>query len=103
MFDELISGAIGLIWSIPLIALCLLAGVYFTIRTGLLQVRNIPDMLDQLKKGETSPDGTSSFQSLMMSRAGRVRMGNMRGVSAGSALGVPGAGLRVLAPAFPGA
>ena len=52
MFAELISGANGLIWSIPLIALCLLAGVYFTIRTGLLQVRNIPDMLAQLKKGD---------------------------------------------------
>ena len=59
MFSGLIEGANNLIWSVPLIGLCLLVGLYFTIRTGLLQVRNIPDMLDQLKKGETSPDGTS--------------------------------------------
>src|SRR5699024_6638242 len=67
MIAELIDGANGLIWSLPLIGGLLVVGLYFTIRTGLLQIRNLPDMIDQLKKGETSPDGTSSFQSLMMS------------------------------------
>src|SRR5690606_12959092 len=103
MFAELISGANGLIWSNTLIALCLLAGVYFTIRTGLLQVRNIPDMLDQLKKAETSPDGTSSFQSLMMSLAGRVGMGNIGGVATAIAIGGPGAVFWMWLIAFLGA
>ncbi|GAA4518533.1 alanine/glycine:cation symporter family protein [Brachybacterium paraconglomeratum] len=91
MIAYLIEGANGLIWSIPLIGGLLVVGLYFTIRTGLLQIRNLPDMLDQLKKGETSPDGTSSFQSLMMSLAGRVGMGNIGGVATAIAFGGPGA------------
>ena len=103
MFSGLIEGANNLIWSVPLIGLCLLVGLYFTIRTGLLQVRNIPDMLDQLKKGETSPDGTSSFQSLMMSLAGRVGMGNIGGVATAIAFGGPGAVFWMWVSAFLGA
>ena len=103
MFADLLSDANDLIWSIPLIGLCLLAGLYFTIRTGLLQVRNLPDMLDQLKKGETSPDGTSSFQSLMMSLSGRVGMGNIGGVATAIAFGGPGAVFWMWVSAFLGA
>ncbi|WP_193107441.1 sodium:alanine symporter family protein [Brachybacterium sp. FME24] len=100
---DLVGAANGLIWSIPLIALCLLAGLYFTIRTGLLQVRNLPDMLAQLKKGEKSKDGTSSFQSLMMSLSGRVGMGNIGGVATAIAFGGPGAVFWMWASAFLGA
>ncbi len=100
---DLVSSVNGLIWSIPLIALCLLAGLYFTIRTGLLQIRNIPDMLAQLRKGETSADGTSSFQSLMMSLAGRVGMGNIGGVATAIAFGGPGAVFWMWMSAFLGA
>ncbi|ATG53705.1 sodium:alanine symporter [Brachybacterium ginsengisoli] len=103
MIASFIEGANLLIWSIPLIALCLLVGLYFTIRTGLLQIRNIPDMLAQLKKGETSPDGTSSFQSLMMSLAGRVGMGNIGGVATAIAFGGPGAVFWMWVSAFLGA
>lgn len=91
MIAYLIEGANNLIWSIPLIGGLLIVGLYFTIRTGLLQIRNLPDMLDQLKKGEVSPDGTSSFQSLMMSLSGRVGMGNIGGVATAIAFGGPGA------------
>lgn len=91
MIAYLIEGANGLIWSLPLIAGLLIVGLYFTIRTGLLQIRNLPDMIDQLKKGEVSPDGTSSFQSLMMSLSGRVGMGNIGGVATAIAFGGPGA------------
>ena len=103
MFARLIESMNDYIWSIPLIVLCLLAGLYFTIRTGLLQVRNLPDMIDQLKKGETSPDGTSSFQSLMMSLSGRVGMGNIGGVATAIAFGGPGAVFWMWVSAFLGA
>ena len=91
MLTTFIEGANNLIWSIPLIGGLLLVGLYFTIRTGFLQIRNLPDMLAQLKKGQVSDDGTSSFQSLMMSLAGRVGMGNIGGVSTAIAFGGPGA------------
>ena len=102
-FEDLIGLANEYIWSLPLVGLCLLAGLYFTLRTGLLQVRGIPDMLAQLKNGEKSPDGTSSFQSLMMSLAGRVGMGNIGGVATAIAFGGPGAVFWMWTVAFLGA
>ncbi|MGI5191018.1 alanine/glycine:cation symporter family protein [Promicromonospora sp. CA-289599] len=102
-FDDRIVATNELIWSIPLIALCLLAGLYFSVRTGFLQVRHIPDMLNQLRSGKESENGTSSFQSLMMSLAGRVGMGNIGGVATAIAFGGPGAVFWMWTSAFLGA
>lgn len=90
-FAELVDEANGLIWSIPLVGLCLLVGLYFTIRTQAVQVFGVPDMIKQLRDGEKSQDGTSSFQSLMMSLANRVGMGNIGGVATAISFGGPGA------------
>ncbi|MCL6423123.1 alanine:cation symporter family protein [Brachybacterium sp. JHP9] len=103
MFTDLVDSANNLIWSLPLVVLCLLAGLYFSLRTMFLQVRGTPDMLEQLRKGEASPDGTSSLQSLMMSLAGRVGMGNIGGVATAIALGGPGAVFWMWVMAFLGA
>lgn len=81
----------GVIWSPALVFLCLAAGVYFTIVTKFIQFRGIPDMLKQLVRGEKSENGVSSFQSLMMSLAGRVGVGNIAGVATAIAFGGPGA------------
>ncbi|MDO4898524.1 MAG: alanine/glycine:cation symporter family protein [Rothia sp. (in: high G+C Gram-positive bacteria)] len=88
---EFIEAANNIIWSKPLIYLCLLAGVYFTIRTRLLQIRQIPAMIRSTFKGESSADGVSSFQALAMSLAGRVGTGNIAGVATAIAFGGPGA------------
>ncbi|MGP9539800.1 alanine/glycine:cation symporter family protein [Brachybacterium sp. AOP43-C2-M15] len=102
-FADIVSSVNGVVWALPLVVLLLLAGLYFSLRTAFLQVRCIPDMLAQLKKGEASPDGTSSFQSLMMSLAGRVGMGNIGGVATAIALGGPGAVFWMWLIAFLGA
>ncbi|MGP5112867.1 alanine:cation symporter family protein, partial [Corynebacterium casei] len=81
----------GVIWSPALVFLCLAAGVYFTIVTKFIQIRGIPDMLKQLVRGEKSENGVSSFESLMMSLAGRVGVGNIAGVATAIAFGGPGA------------
>lgn len=81
----------SLIWSPALVFLCLGAGIYFTLATKFLQVRCIPDMIKQLKDGESSDSGVSSFQSLMISLAGRVGVGNIAGVATAIAFGGPGA------------
>lgn len=81
----------NLIWSPALVFLCLGAGVYFTVVTKGLQVRCIPDMIKQLRDGEKSEAGVSSFQSLMISLAGRVGVGNISGVATAIAFGGPGA------------
>ena len=81
----------ALIWSPALVFLCLGAGIYFTLATKFLQIRCIPDMIKQLKDGESSEAGVSSFQSLMISLAGRVGVGNIAGVATAIAFGGPGA------------
>ena len=81
----------GLIWSNWLVYLCLGAGVYFTAVTLFMQVRCIPDMIKQLASGKDSESGISSFQSLMISLAGRVGVGNIAGVATAIAFGGPGA------------
>ncbi|MCU6387479.1 alanine:cation symporter family protein, partial [Enterobacter quasiroggenkampii] len=68
-----------------------------------VQVRGIPEMLQQLVKGEKSADGTSPFQSLMMSLANRVGMGNIGGVATAIAFGGPGAVFWMWTVAFLGA
>ena len=44
-------------------------------------VRHLGGMVEQLRKGESSPSGVSSFQALAMSLSGRVGTGNVAGVA----------------------
>ncbi|UQN28313.1 alanine/glycine:cation symporter family protein [Brachybacterium kimchii] len=100
--SDFISWLSGNIQGTPFIILCLGAGLYFTARTLLLQVVNIPDMLRQIIRGEKSESGVSSFQSLMISLAGRVGTGNIAGVATAIAFGGPGAVFWMWAMAFLG-
>lgn len=67
------------------------AGVYFTIRTRLLPVRLFSDMMKALKEKKETPDSLSSLQTLIISTATRVGMGNLVGVVAAVSLGGAGA------------
>ncbi len=101
--NEIISVINGLVWSKALIALCLGAGLYFSIRTRFMQVRAIPEMLRCIFSGKTSPSGVSSFQALTMSLSGRVGTGNIAGVATAIAFGGPGAVFWMWTVAFFGA
>lgn len=91
------------VWSNALVYLCLAAGVYFSIRSRFVQVRQIPEMVRLMLKGEKSPSGVSSFQALTMSLAGRVGTGNIAGVATAIAFGGPGAVFWMWMVAFLGA
>ena len=78
-------------------------GVYFSIRSRFVQVRQVPEMIRLMLKGEKSPSGVSSFQALTMSLAGRVGTGNIAGVATAIAFGGPGALFWMWAVAFLGA
>lgn len=91
------------IWSKGLVFLCLGAGVYFSIRSRLLQVRHFSHMIKLMFVGEKSDSGVSSFQALAMSLAGRVGAGNIVGVATAIAFGGPGALFWMWAVAFLGA
>ena len=75
------------------------AGVYFAIRTILVQIRMVPDMFRAVMEKPNSPGkdhdeeygGISAFQAFTISAASRVGTGNIAGVAVAIALGGPGA------------
>jgi AGCS family alanine or glycine:cation symporter len=88
---ERIVGAVNeVLWSNAMIALCLGAGIYFSIATGFLQIRYIREMAVLLFKGKSSSKGVSSFQAFSIAVAGRVGTGNIAGVATAIAVGGPG-------------
>ena len=83
-----VGGSIG----ISLLILFLVpAAVYFTICTRFMQVRLFPDMVRALTKQKSGENGLSPFQTLIVSTATRVGMGNLVGVVAAISAGGAGA------------
>ncbi len=82
---------------------CLLAGVYFSVRMRLPQLRLLQDMVGQLFSGRASAAGVSSFQGFAMALGGRVGTGNITGVASAIFFGGPGAIFWMWAIAFLGA
>ena len=67
------------------------AAVYFTIRTRFMQLRLFPDMVRALTEQKSRKNGLSPFQTLIVSTATRVGMGNLVGVVAAISAGGAGA------------
>lgn len=77
---------------LPLLVILLIpTGIYFTIRTKFLPIRLFPDMIRALTEKGGKKGGLSSFQTLMVSTATRVGMGNLVGVVAAISAGGAGA------------
>lgn len=74
-----------------LIILLIPTGIYFTIRTKFLQIRLFPDMVRALVAKKEHKDSLSTFQTLIVSTATRVGMGNLVGVVAAVSVGGAGA------------
>ena len=105
MLIQLIEGVYRLLWGDLLtlhlgnvtlslsfmVILLLTAGVFFTLRTRLLPVRLFRDMLAAVCEKNDKGSGLSSFQTLMVSTATRVGMGNLVGVVAAVSVGGAGA------------
>ena len=89
--DQILDTLNAVIWSKALIALCMGAGLWFTIRTRFMQVRGFVEMVRLTFTGQKSDAGVSSFQALAMSMAGRIGIGNIAGVATAIAFGGPGA------------
>lgn len=65
-----------------LVLLLIPTGIYFTIRTKFLPLRLFPDMVKSLLAKKEHKDSLSTFQTLIVSTATRVGMGNLVGVVA---------------------
>ncbi|MCO1338512.1 sodium:alanine symporter family protein [Kocuria polaris] len=94
--EGLLSDAGGWLWSWILLPVVAFVGLYFTIRSGAVQLRMIPNMIKTLSdKALIGPDGKpksiSAFQAFTISAASRVGTGNVAGVATAIAIGGPGA------------
>jgi len=95
------------IWSPVFIAICLLAGLYFSILTRFVQIRRVKEMFHLLfckdDNNNKNKSGTTSFQSFSIALSGRVGTGNLVGVATAIAFGGPGAVIWMWLIAFMGA
>ena len=101
--DAVVTAINDVVWSPALVYLCLLAGLYFTVRSRVVQLRKIGAIFTYMFTGKGSDSGVSSFQALAMSLAGRVGTGNIAGVATAIAFGGPGAVFWMWIVAFFGA
>lgn len=93
-----INAAIGAVnavlwseWQV-LIYLLIVAGVWFTVRLGGLQLRQFGHMFTLIRNsGRSDASGISSFQALCTSLSARVGTGNLAGVAIAISLGGAGA------------
>ena len=88
LFTLPVAGGIGISF---MVVLLFAAGVWFTCRTRLLPVRLFRDMIGAVCEKKQGRDGLSSFQTLIISTATRVGMGNLVGVVAAVSAGGAGA------------
>ncbi|WP_273128307.1 alanine/glycine:cation symporter family protein [Metabacillus sp. HB246100] len=93
----------NVLWSTPVIYICLAVGLLFSILTRFLQVRHIKEMVTLMFQGKSSKAGVSSFQALAIALSGRVGTGNIAGTATAIAFGGPGAVFWMWTIAFIGA
>ena len=88
LFTLPVAGGIGISF---MVVLLFAAGIGFTLRTRLLPVRLFRDMIGAVCEKKQAAGGLSSFQTLVISTATRVGMGNLVGVVAAVSVGGAGA------------
>ena len=102
--EQIIQTISGWVWSPVLVAICLLAGLYFSIGTRFVQVRRLGEMAKLLFSTDKSQKtGITSFQAFSMALSGRVGTGNIVGVATAIGYGGPGSIVWMWIIAFLGA
>lgn len=88
-FASIVGSISDFLYTWILVALLIITGLYFSIRTKFVQIRLLPEALKVITEKKAG-GGISSFQALMISTASRVGTGNIIGVAL--AIGTGGAG-----------
>lgn len=91
VFISVVTKINDLVWSRPMVFLCLAAGVWFTVLLKGSQFRLIKDMVRLIKTKSSAEEGISAFQSFATTVGSRVGMGNIAGVATAIYFGGPGA------------
>lgn len=94
--NDLIVVAGDGLWTWIVLPILVLLGLYFTVRSGVVQFRMIPEMFRTLTdktplNADGKPQSVSAFQAFTISAASRVGVGNIAGVGTAIAIGGPGA------------
>jgi len=96
------------LWTWIVLPIVVVLGLYLTLRSGLVQLRLLPEMFrtlgDRTPRDESgAPQSVSSFQAFTISAASRVGTGNIAGVATAIAVGGAGAVFWMWLMAFVGA
>ena len=91
MFGEIIGAISNFMYSYLLIIMLIGVGLYYTLRTRLVQVRMFKETIRVILEKPVESGAVSSFQALMVSTASRVGTGNIIGISTAICLGGYGA------------
>lgn len=94
--NDILTKINDVMYTYILIIMLVGVGVFFTIRTRVVQIRLLKDGLKSMLEksdgvGEDGKKKVSSFQALMISTASRVGTGNIAGIATAIAAGGPGA------------
>lgn len=94
--DGFILTAGDTLWTWAVLPVLAILGLYFTVRSGVVQFRLIPEMFRTLTDKtplttDGRPQSISAFQAFTVSAASRVGVGNIAGVGTAIAIGGPGA------------
>ncbi|WP_062526784.1 alanine/glycine:cation symporter family protein [Demequina rhizosphaerae] len=94
--ESLIAEATDTLWTWAVLPVVAVLGLYFTFRSGVVQVRLFPRMVKGLTDRTPTdaagrPQSLSAFQAFTVSAASRVGIGNIAGVGTAIAVGGPGA------------
>lgn len=94
--NESLGSLEGWLWNYIGMPVVVAAALYFTIRTGAMQVRMVPAMFSAIaeraqRDGSDRATSLSAFQAFIVAAAARVGTGNVAGVAGAIFLGGPGA------------
>ena len=91
MFESIVGAISNFMYSYLLIVMLVAVGLYYTLRTRLVQLRMFKETIRVILEKPVGKDAVSSFQALMVSTASRVGTGNIIGISTAICLGGYGA------------
>lgn len=95
LISSLTESVNGVLWGAPMIALMLISGAYFSVRTGFMQLRRPGEWLRRTVfsgvSRERSAGGVTPFQAMSSALAATLGTGNIAGVAAALSTGGAGA------------
>ncbi|MGN1209478.1 MAG: alanine/glycine:cation symporter family protein [Duodenibacillus sp.] len=92
--DAVVNVLNNWLWGYVLIAMLLILGLWFSFRTGFVQLTAVPEMARLVTEGvgaKPRAGHISTFQAFCVSTASRVGVGNIAGIAIAVVLGGPGA------------